>query len=72
MRLKRLVPLLYKYSLLWTKPRLLQCDVIIQVSELPSGKVGDEFEAFIRVALGLHVSNQGLEMSNTPEERHFK
>lgn len=65
--LKRLVPLLYKYSLLWTKPRLLQCDVIIQVSELPSGKVGDEFEAFIRVALGLHVSNQGLEMSNTAE-----
>lgn len=58
---KRLVPLLHKYSLLWTKPRLLQCDVIVQVGELPSRKVGDEFEAFVRVTLGLDMSYQGLE-----------
>lgn len=58
---KRLVPLLHKYSLLWTKPCLLQRDVIVQVGELPSGKVSDEFEAFVRVTLGLDVSYQGLE-----------
>lgn len=56
-----LVPLLHKYSFLWTKSRLLQRDVIVQVGELPPGKVGDEFEAFIGVTLGLDVSNQGLE-----------
>lgn len=73
MCLTRLVPLLHKYSFLWTKPRLLQCDVIVQVGELPSGKVGDEFEAFIRVTFGLDVSYQGLEVreSNIPEVRHF-
>lgn len=58
---KRLVPLLHKYSLLWTKSRLLQCDVIVQMSELPSGKVGDKFEVFIRVTFGLDVSYQGLQ-----------
>lgn len=62
MCLTRLVPLLHKYSLLWTKPRLLQRDVIVQVGELPSGEVGDEFEAFVRVTLGLDVSDQGLEL----------
>lgn len=61
MCLTRLVPLLNKYSLLWTKPRLLQRDVIVQVGKLPSGKVGDEFEAFIWVAFGLDVSYQGLD-----------
>lgn len=61
MCLTRLVPLLNKHSLLWTKPRLLQCDIIVQVGELPSRKVGDEFEAFIRVTFGLDVSYQGLE-----------
>lgn len=61
LRLTRLVPLLNKYSLLWTKPRLLQRDVIVQVGKLPSGKVGDEFEAFIRVTFELDVSYQGLE-----------
>lgn len=56
----RLVPLLHKYSLLWTQPCLLQRDVIVQVGELPSGEVGDEFEAFIRITLRLDVSYQGL------------
>ncbi|TNN40604.1 hypothetical protein EYF80_049220 [Liparis tanakae] len=36
-------------------------DVIVQVGELPSRKVGDEFEAFIGVTFGLDVSYQGLE-----------
>lgn len=58
--LARLVPLLHKYSLLWTKPRLLKRDVIIQVGELPSGKVGDKFKALIWVTLRLNVSHQGL------------
>lgn len=58
---KRLVPLLHKYSLLWTKPRLLQRDVIVQVGKLPSGEVGDKFEAFVRITLGLYVPYQGLE-----------
>ncbi|KAG7229332.1 hypothetical protein INR49_012990, partial [Caranx melampygus] len=48
-------------SLLWTKPRLLQRDVIVQVGKLPSGKVGDKFEAFVRITLGLYVPYQGLE-----------
>lgn len=56
----RLVPLLHKYSLLWTKPRLLKRDVIIQVGKLSSGKVGDKFEALVWVTLGLNMSNQGL------------
>lgn len=55
-----LVPLLYKYSLLWTKPRLLQCDVIIQVGKLSSGKVGDKFEAFVGVSFELDMSDQCL------------
>lgn len=67
MCLTRLVPLLHKYSLLWTKPRLLQRYVIIQVGKLPSGKVGDEFEAFIRVTLGLDMSNQGLQVRNNDQ-----
>lgn len=65
-----LVPLLHKYSLLWTKPRLLQCDVIVQVGELPSRKVGDELKAFVRVTLGLDVSYQRLE--RVKEVRNFK
>lgn len=56
-----LVPFLHKYSLLWTKTRLLQCDVIVQVGQLPSGEVGDELEAFVGVALRLDMSNQSLE-----------
>lgn len=56
-----LVPLLHKYSLLWTKAGFLQRDLIVQVGQLPSRKVGDEFKAFIRVTLGLDVSDQGLE-----------
>lgn len=56
-----LVPLLNKYSFLWTKSRLLQRDVIVQVGELPPGKVGDELEAFVGVTLGLDVSHQSLE-----------
>lgn len=66
--LTRLVPFLHEYSLLWTKPRLLQCDVIVQVGELPPGKVGDEFKTFIRVTFGLDVSNQGLEMRKRKDE----
>lgn len=65
----RLVPLLHEYSLLRTKPRLLKRDVIVQVGELPSGKIGDEFEAFVRVTLGLDVSDQRLgEETNTRGE----
>lgn len=56
-----LVPLLHKYSFLWTKARFLQCDVIVHVGELPPGKVGDEFEAFVGVTLRLDVSDQSLE-----------
>lgn len=66
--LVRLVPLLHKYSLLWTKSRLLKRDVIIQVGKLPSGKVGDKFEALIWVTLGLNVSNQGLKKTQQKDE----
>lgn len=59
--LGRLVPLLHKYSLLWTEPSLLQRDVIVQVGELSPGKVSDKFEAFIWVTLGLDMSHQCLE-----------
>lgn len=35
------------------------------MGKLSSGKVGDKFEAFVRVSFGLHVSDQCLEVRKT-------
>lgn len=55
-----LIPLLHKHSLLRTKPRLLQRDVIVQMSQFPSWEVSNELEAFVRISVRLHVSHQSL------------
>lgn len=57
-KLSKLVPLLHKYSFLWTKPCVLQCDVVVQVCEFPSGEVGDKLKAFIGITFGLDMSYQ--------------
>ena len=59
-KLSKLVPLLHKYSFLWTKPSVLQSHVVVQVCEFPSGEVGDELKAFIGITFRLDVSHQGL------------
>lgn len=69
---QRLVPFLHKDSLLRTKPCILKCDVIVQVSELSSGKVSDEFETFIWVTLGLDVSYQCLKKRKNTTHKQTK
>lgn len=56
-----LIPLLHKHGLLRTQSCFLQCDVIVQVSESSTGKVGDKFKAFIGEPFRLNMSHQCLQ-----------